>query len=389
VNLISSKTQRAVLAPRREPYWFRIRAGVHVGYRKPEQGEGTWLAKYRDDAGERHYKTLGTILDDDSRSAFTKASREVEAWLGSIDAGATPKTLTVREACEQHIAALRIDDDDEKADAEGARFRRYVYDDPIARVELSKLKPADLTAWKGRLKARPAKVSRSPDKNETRERSPATINRDMVPMRAALNRARNAGLVASDQAWRSALTPIDNADRKRELYLDRNDRRAFIDKAPAEIQPLLRALALLPLRPGALAALTAGDYNPKLHSLRVGKDKTGNDRRITVPAATAEFLAAQCKGKLPGAALLPRPDGSHWNKDAWKWPIKDAVLAAGLPTGATAYTMRHSVITDLVTAGLPLLTIAQISGTSVAMIERFYGHLQQKQAAAALATLAL
>ena len=72
----------------------------------------------------------------------------------------------------------------------------------------------------------------------------------------------------------------------------------------------------------------------------------------------------------------------------WKKPIKAAVIAAELPGSITAYAMRHSAITDLVTGGLDLLTVAQLSGTSVAMIERHYGHLRADHAAAALATLA-
>jgi site-specific recombinase XerD len=65
------------------------------------------------------------------------------------------------------------------------------------------------------------------------------------------------------------------------------------------------------------------------------------------------------------------------------------VRAAKLPDAITAYAMRHSAITDLVTVGLDLLTIAQLSGTSVAMIEKHYGHLQADRAADALAKLAL
>jgi hypothetical protein len=38
---------------------------------------------------------------------------------------------------------------------------------------------------------------------------------------------------------------------------------------------------------------------------------------------------------------------------------------------------------------LDLLTVAQISGTSVAMIQKHYGHLQQERAVDALAGLAL
>jgi integrase len=84
-----------------------------------------------------------------------------------------------------------------------------------------------------------------------------------------------------------------------------------------------------------------------------------------------------------------RAGGERWNKDSWKHPISAAVTAAGLPAEATAYTLRHSTITDLVREGLPLLTIAQISGTSAEMIERHYGHLARDAAVKALETLTL
>ena len=45
--------------------------------------------------------------------------------------------------------------------------------------------------------------------------------------------------------------------------------------------------------------------------------------------------------------------------------------------------------TDLVHDGLDLLTVAQLSGTSVAMIEKHYGHLRSEVATEALARLAL
>jgi site-specific recombinase XerD len=104
---------------------------------------------------------------------------------------------------------------------------------------------------------------------------------------------------------------------------------------------------------------------------------------------SAEFFEAASKDKLPTAPLLSRADGKAWNKDSWKWPVKATVEVAKLPAGTTAYTLRHSVISDLVHDGLDLLTVAQISGTSVVMIERHYGHLRSEVAAVALARLAL
>lgn len=62
------------------------------------------------------------------------------------------------------------------------------------------------------------------------------------------------------------------------------------------------------------------------------------------------------------------------------------MLAAGLPSGATAYSLRHSTITDLIALHrLDTMTVAQLSGTSLLMIEKHYGHLLREHAARALA----
>lgn len=72
-----------------------------------------------------------------------------------------------------------------------------------------------------------------------------------------------------------------------------------------------------------------------------------------MPQVIADFFEVQVKDKLPAASIFARTDGAAWNKDAWKYPVKDAVRAAGLPGASSAYTLRHSVITDLIRARLP------------------------------------
>jgi integrase len=185
------------------------------------------------------------------------------------------------------------------------------------------------------------------------------------------------------------LKPAEPSGARRNIYLDRDQRRVLIDALPSDLAVFVRGLCAMPLRPGALAALTVADFDHRRRELVIGKDKAGQTRRILLPESTAVMLKAQAKDKLPAAYLFTRADGEQWNKDSWKGPIKDAVLAAELPEGTTAYTLRHSTITDLVTGGLDLLTIAQVSGTSVRMIEKHYGHLRGEYAAKALAALAL
>ncbi len=291
------------------------------------------------------------------------------------------KIETVADACPAYA---------ETRPEAGDRFRRYVYDDPIAKVKLRKLRRRHAKEWRDRLEAQPALVSRRKEGEPIhRQRAPSTVNRDMAILRAALTKVLSPGTPNSEAAWQEALKATPNANGRRTLYLDRSQRRTLLAKSEAEVASFVLALCLLPLRPGALAALVSGDFDKRTAELTIGKDKNGKPRRIQLPADAVKLLAEQAKDKLPSAPLFMRSNGKAWDKNSWKVPITAAVAAAGLPSGATAYTLRHSTITDLVSAGLPLLTIAQISGTSAEMIERHYGHLASNAAVKALSELAL
>jgi integrase len=386
---IDTVASREKLKPRREAYWARVRKGCFVGYRKMTvSGHGSWLARARnEEAGAKQlFKPLGEFADLPDHHRFDAATKAALAWFDHLGRGGTAHAATVTDACSRYVRHLRATKSERAAKDAEARLKNYVLNHPkLAATELPKLTPMHLESWRKSLRDLP---TRSGGRRGER-RSDSTLNRDMTCFRAALNLAYVDGLLTTDFAWRSKLRPIKNADQRRELYLDRGQRLKFIEKAPVDLAAFLRGLCQLPLRPGALAKLKAGDFDRRLKVLKIGQDKGGKDRRIKLPDATAEFFETAAKHKLPTAPLLARIDGKTWNKDAWKWPIKATVEAAGLPDGTTAYTLRHSVISDLVHDGLDLLTVAQISGTSVVMIERHYGHLRSDVAAGALARLVL
>jgi integrase len=376
---------RERLKVQREPHWQRLRAGCFLGFRPSKRGgKGTWIARaYDEDAGKYRLKSLGDFGALAGNAMFAAAKKEAEALAELVEAGGQvrAKMETIADACREYAKA--------RPEA-GHRFRRYVYADPIARVKLGKLRRRHVKEWRERLAAQPALVSRrKKGKPVHRKRAPSTLNRDMAVLRAALAKVLSPGAPNSEAAWQEALKAVQNADGRRTLYLDRGQRRKLVQTIDAEAAPFVRALCLLPLRPGALAALTAGDFDKRTAELTIGKDKTGKPRRIQLPGEAAKLLAAQSKNKLPAAPLFMRANGKAWDKNSWKLPIAAAVASTDLPGDATAYTLRHSTITDLVSAGLPLLTIAQISGTSAEMIERHYGHLASDAAVKALGELAL
>jgi len=371
--------------PKAEPHWQRLHPGCYLGFAPSAKGgQGTWHARaYDPETRSYRRKSLGSFSELAGNARFAAAKKEAEKHATLVEAGGTihAKLETIADACRAYAEG--------KPEAQ-SRFKRYVYGDPLGKVKLEKLRRRHVAEWRRRLEQTPSLVSRNKEgKTRTRNRAPSTVNRDMAVLRAALSKVLSPGPPNSEAAWQEALKSIPNANGQRTLYLDRDKRRKLLSKANAEIAPFMRALCLLPLRPGAMAGLTAGDFDKRTSELTIGKDKTDKPRRIQLPAEATGVMAAQSKDKLPNAPIFMRANGKPWDKNSWKKPIAAAARAARLPAGATAYTLRHSTITDLVSAGLPLLTIAQISGTSAEMIERHYGHLASDAAVRALGELAL
>lgn len=388
---LTQVSDREGLKARRPPYWHKIRSGCHIGFRKlTAKSSGNWLAQcYDPDTRKQVRKSLGTFDGFPPSKRYDEALKAAEAWFEHLGKGGAPKDVTVEKAARDYVAHVRETKGDEQADDIERRFARWLYGESLAKISLLKLQSRHLQEWRRTVSQTPVVSNPFADVPDVRERAASSINRDMTPLRAALNLAHLRGYVTADNAWLESLKPIKNADGRRDVYLDKDQRRALLAESAEDLAQFLRGLALMPLRPGALAALTVGSFEKRIGVLTIGKDKAGQDRRIKLPEVTAKFVAERTKGKLPGAPLFARADGEAWDKDYWKKPLKVAAMAAGLPAETTAYALRHSAITDLVTSGLDLLTVAQLSGTSVQMIEKHYGHLRKEHAAAALATLVL
>lgn len=373
------------LSPRRDPYWHRLSQGRYVGFRRmTKTSPGTWLAriwnpekaptkKRKQSGGYEYPDDLPDFSHLPLREQFDAAKVAAETWFQHLDRGGTTDVATVRRACKAYVDELRLTRSDAAADDALGRFMRLVDQDPLGRIRMNKLVPRHLAEWKKRVLER----------GGTR----ASFNRNITALRAALNLAHRRREVSSDLAWIEELLPLKNADRRRELYHDRTARKKMISKASPEIRPFLIALALLPMRAGELAQARVEHFSAFHRTLRVA-GKTG-DRIIPLGKdATAHFKACSAD-KLPAAWLVGRNDGNPWDRFAWRDQIRDAVLAAKLPKATCAYTLRHSVITDLVVGGLDLMTVARMSGTSIAMIDKHYGHLQQERARSALDGLSL
>lgn len=375
---------RAKLPIQRNPHWARLSEGRYLGFRRMNRGTpGTWIARAYLSDQKYKFESLGDFVETPEGERYDKAKQAAEKWFQHqhLDLGGSTEPQSVKAACEAYVEKLRLDRSERAAkDVEGF-FRRLVYSDPIAKVQLSKLTKPHMSAWRTRL------LERNEDHS--------SFNRNVTPLRAALNLAHEEGKASTDQAWLKALKPFKSAGKRRELYLDRVKRGKLVEKMSDEARPFFRTLNMMPMRPGEVAVLRVEHLKAQQRALEIPTGKT-KSRAIPLTGEALAHFKACAKGKLPSAWLVSRADGSQWKKEAWRDEIKDAARKAKLPRATVAYSLRHSVITDLIKGdadrGVPpldIFTCAAIAGTSVVMLEKHYGHLQQEHARAALEKLAL
>ena len=346
---LSKVKNRDALKPRREPYWHKISQSNHLGFRKlNNDSKGTWLARaYDSHTTKKPQKSLGDFLAYPDHLRFEMAQKSALEWFTHIGRGGSTQEVTIKDVCDNYVDYL-LQKGNEKSSLDASkRFKAYVLDDSrFAQTPLSKLTPKHIQTWRNKLRDEPAKAG----KNKGKKRSDSSLNRDMTPFRAALNLAKDQRHITDDFAWSKELRPIKDADKSRDIYLAKDERELIISKAPADLAQFIKISTLIPLRPDAIANLTTGDFNKRQRTLFIPKDKANAKRTIPIGIQLFDFLEGVTKDKLPKAYIFTRANGMPWEKHSWK-KFKDIAKSAGITSEPTLYSIRHSVITDMIEQG--------------------------------------
>jgi integrase len=238
------------------------------------------------------------------------------------------------------------------------------------------------------------------------------------------------GAAADVAAWRATLAPTSRYRLTSALrqVLTAAVRWGYIARNPAVDagrNPQPRAEELRPFTPAEIAALDA-ELGPAYGPLVVFAAETGlrtNEwtalerrdldragRAVTVQRRYAGGVAtpypktarsrrrvpltvraADALDRLPPRVdtplVFPAPQGGPLGLDTWRsrewYPALDA---AGIARRGP-YCLRHTFATEALAAGVSIFELARLMGTSVAMIDRTYGHLARDSEGAILARL--
>lgn len=366
---IKAVADRKKLEPRREPYWERIKSGCFLGFRKLDDGTGTWIARWRTEEGSQKYHALGSLQNYDDAA---KVARE---WFEQCHGGST-EVVDVEEACKRYVTDRRTEKGEATAkDAEG-RFKRLVYGNKFGRIKLSALRTAHLTDWRNAMLER----DDEDDDPDAERRAKDSANRNLATLKAVLNLAYRMGLVASTAQW-DRVEAYKGVGKRRDVSLTMVDRKKLIAAATPDLTTFLQAMLLTGCRPGELASCTIGDLDPA--GLLTVTGKTG---RRTIPLApkALELLKSAAGQRDILEPLLTR-SGVAWTRFEWRDAFQEARKAAGLPETVVMYSLRHVAISEMLVSGMDPMTVSKIAGTSIEMISRHYGHLIRDKVVAQLA----
>lgn len=369
---IDKATARNGLLPRREPYWGApIAHGLFLGFRRAEFG-GTWIARLHDDDKRHRYHSIGVLCAELDYEAARKAAI---AWKRHVDAGIQSHDVrTVADACREYIQDRERQKGRATAHDADLRFKRTVYENPVGKLALSKVTQKRIEDWRDELAA--------PDKDE-KILAPATLNRTLTALKAALNYAVARRYVSADRAIEWGLVKPFKANNRRDLFLDLKQRRALLEAASGGVRNLIEAVMQTGARAGELTSAKRSQFDARTASMTFD-GKTGK-RSVPLSPGAVTLFRRLAHDRLPAANLFTRDDGKSWAPSDWDKLVRDAASAAKLPTGVCLYTLRHSFITEAITGGLSPLEVARLVGTSLVMIDKHYGHLAQTAARERLA----
>ena len=137
-------------------------------------------------------------------------------------------------------------------------------------------------------------------------------------------------------------------------------------------------------RPGEVMKVKAADVDLAAGTwvLR-GKDfeATGELRTIYLTTALSE-LTRRLVARQPIGPLFRNKDGRPWTRHAIRNRFqrkKDCKRGKKIDKGVTAYTYRHSFITDALANGLPEKVVAELVGHRSTAMMANYAHLDTKE----------
>jgi integrase len=390
---LDTRSARARLPARREPYWTVISAGCALGYRRGANG-GTWIAKFRDEAGRRHYDAIGAADDardpdglsvfsfaqaqERARGFFTRKAREAAGDLAPHEG-----PYTVAHAVADYLRAYERRGGKAVYHARRAAETHIV--PALGQMPVARLTAGKIENWLHGLAEKPALARTKPGRKPNYRRADnsvdgtrrrrATANRILTVLKAALNHAWKTGHAGTDDAWRR-VKPFRDVETARVSYLSEAECGRLVNACAGSFRDLVAGALLTGCRYSELATMRTSDFNDDAGVVTVRMSKAGKARHVVLTKEGQQLFARLTAGKVAGDPIFTRDNGGTWGKSHQLRPMLEACKRAKIVPAISFHVLRHTHGSTLAMKGVPMGVIAeQLGHADTRMTEKHYAHL--------------
>ena len=208
--------------------------------------------------------------------------------------------------------------------------------------------------------------------------STATANRMLCALRRVLKEAFRLGLMSADDYGHAAdIKNVRGDSPLRGRVLKTSEIAALLqdckndgDLIGVRDAALIAILSGSGLRRSEMVALNLGDFDPENSSLLVRLGKGGKSRTVYLPLGAVSALDAWLKvrGDAPGALISPvrrggRVEIRRITDQAVMVILRKRAKSAGVAS-FSPHDFRRTFITNLLSAGVDVLTVSRLAGHS-------------------------
>jgi integrase len=138
-------------------------------------------------------------------------------------------------------------------------------------------------------------------------------------------------------------------------------------------------------RTSELLDASVTDFQPRSRQIVLGSHKRAGTLKVPIPRAIAlndetfAIIQRRCENRPGCEPIFTHPrNGRQWGRHSIAERFCAIRERASVRRVITIYSFRHLWISEMLMAGVDVLLVARMAGTSVAMIERVYGHFRNQ-----------
>jgi len=392
---LAKREQRLRLEVRKKPYWTTINEGEHLGYYRGAR-VGKWLARFRAPGGGAYQEATLAQADDYADADgevildFRQAQQLARQWFAAPERSGSRRTgpYTVGAALDDYLA-----DFTGKDLLNTKLWIEKLIRPKLGAIEVAKLTKKQIDDWKLELSRSPARVRTATDAEQNYQAAPmssedirrrqSSVNRVLTVLKAALNKAFRAEIVASDVAWRR-VKPFAKVDAPKLRYLTDAEARRLVNASAPDFQLLVQAALLTGARYAELTNMEVRDFDPGSASLWLRETKAGVGRAVYLDPEGVDLFKQLSAGRAKSERMFIKSTGLPWGAAHQARPLREARVAAKVDH-VCFHDLRRTYGARLALKGVPMAIIAEALGHADERITRkHYAHLAPSHVAEAV-----